>query len=123
MRRSRKLNPARRPSCPATRRRAQLSNVFSRPTRRRSCRRNTPTRSLPRHRRTRSAAGAKNAIDAFIQERLLREGLTPSPEADRRTLLRRVTLDLTGIPPTPEEVAAFLGRGRDAGEEIGRAHF
>ncbi len=49
-----------------------------------------------------------NPIDAFIQERLAREGLKPSPEADRRTLLRRVTLDLTGLPPTPEEVDAFL---------------
>ena len=47
-------------------------------------------------------------IDAFIQERLARAGLHPSPEADRRTLIRRVTLDLTGLPPTPEETAAFL---------------
>jgi hypothetical protein len=49
-----------------------------------------------------------NPIDNFIQARLAREGLTPSPEADRRTLLRRVTLDLTGIPPTPQEAEAFL---------------
>jgi hypothetical protein len=48
-----------------------------------------------------------NPIDAFIQDRLAREGLPSSPEADRRTLIRRVTLDLTGLPPTPEEVAAF----------------
>ena len=48
-----------------------------------------------------------NPIDAFIRERLAREGLKPSPEADRRTLARRVALDLTGIPPTPEEIAAF----------------
>src|ERR1700693_2141709 len=54
--------------------------------------------------------GAKinNPIDAFIQERLQREGLQPSPEADRRTLLRRVTFDLNGVPPTPEEMRAFL---------------
>ncbi|HTS65406.1 MAG TPA: PSD1 and planctomycete cytochrome C domain-containing protein [Candidatus Acidoferrales bacterium] len=51
-------------------------------------------------------AGA-NPIDYFIGERLAREGLHFSPEADRRTLIRRVTLDLTGLPPTPEEVAAF----------------
>src|SRR5580700_6895296 len=51
---------------------------------------------------------SNNPIDAFITERLLREGLSPSPEADRRTLLRRVTLDLTGIPPTPAEMQAFL---------------
>jgi hypothetical protein len=50
----------------------------------------------------------RNPIDAFILERLQREGLEPSPEADRRTLLRRVTLDLTGIPPTPSEMDAFL---------------
>src|SRR5688572_28119638 len=48
------------------------------------------------------------SIDAFIQERLAREGLKPSPEADRRTLIRRVSLDLTGLPPTPEEITAFL---------------
>ena len=50
----------------------------------------------------------EHPIDAFIQARLGREGLKPSPEADRRTLIRRVTLDLTGIPPTPAEVDAFL---------------
>jgi hypothetical protein len=50
----------------------------------------------------------QNAIDWFIRTRLEREGLKPSPEAGKRTLIRRVTLDLTGIPPTPEEVRAFL---------------
>jgi mono/diheme cytochrome c family protein len=50
----------------------------------------------------------RNAIDAFILARLERAGLQPSPEADRTTLLRRVTLDLTGLPPTPAEVDAFL---------------
>ena len=48
-----------------------------------------------------------NAIDRFIHERLMAEGLEPSPKADVRTLLRRVTLDLTGIQPTPKEYAAF----------------
>lgn len=47
-------------------------------------------------------------IDAFIRARLEKEGINPSPEADRATLLRRVCLDLTGLPPTPEEQAAFL---------------
>ncbi|QIF00713.1 PSD1 and planctomycete cytochrome C domain-containing protein [Roseimicrobium sp. ORNL1] len=49
-----------------------------------------------------------NAIDAFIRAKLVQEKLQPSPEASKQTLLRRVTLDLTGVPPTPEEVDAFL---------------
>ncbi|HKQ78885.1 MAG TPA: PSD1 and planctomycete cytochrome C domain-containing protein [Blastocatellia bacterium] len=61
----------------------------------------------------------RNPIDAFIQERLTREGLQASPEADRRTLIRRVSLDLTGLPPTPQEVAAFLNdRSPDAYEKV-----
>ena len=55
-----------------------------------------------------NAAWAKNAIDRFVLARLEREGLKPSPEADRVTLLRRLTFDLTGLPPTREEVAAYL---------------
>jgi hypothetical protein len=53
----------------------------------------------------------QNPIDYFLRARLEKEGLKPSPEADPRTLIRRVTLDLTGLPPTPEEVAAFLKDG------------
>ena len=53
-------------------------------------------------------AWPKNAIDAFVLEQLEREGLKPSPETDRATLIRRVTFDLTGLPPTPAEVDAFL---------------
>lgn len=49
-----------------------------------------------------------NAIDHFVLTRLDKEGLSPSPQAEKRTLIRRVTLDLTGLPPTPEEVEAFL---------------
>jgi hypothetical protein len=49
-----------------------------------------------------------NHIDAFIAARLQQHHLSFSPEADRRTLLRRVTFDLTGLPPTPEEINAFL---------------
>jgi len=51
---------------------------------------------------------ARNPIDAFILAKLEQEGLSPSPEADKPTLIRRLTLDLTGVPPTPEEVDAFL---------------
>jgi hypothetical protein len=54
------------------------------------------------------AAWPRNAIDNFIRARLEKEGLAPSAEADRRTLVRRLSLDLRGLPPTPEEVSAFL---------------
>jgi len=47
------------------------------------------------------------AIDFFVRERLKAEGLRPAPEADRRTLLRRLSFDLTGLPPTPEAADAF----------------
>jgi len=54
------------------------------------------------------ASWVRNAIDNFVLARLDREGLTPSPETDKETLIRRVTLDLTGLPPTPAETAQFL---------------
>ena len=55
-----------------------------------------------------NTAWPRNAIDNFILARLDREGLKPSPEADKVTLLRRLSYDLTGLPPTPEEVDSFL---------------
>jgi mono/diheme cytochrome c family protein len=50
----------------------------------------------------------RNPIDAFVLARLEKEGIKPSPEAPKETLLRRVSLDLTGLPPTPQEIDAFL---------------
>jgi hypothetical protein len=50
----------------------------------------------------------RNAIDRFVFARLEKENLAPSPEANRERLIRRVTLDLTGLPPAPQEVDAFL---------------
>ncbi len=61
----------------------------------------------------------RNGIDPFVLERLEREGLTPAAEADRSTLIRRVTLDLTGLPPTPAEVDSFLSdRSPNAYEKV-----
>lgn len=58
-----------------------------------------------------------NPIDAFVRARLAQERLRPSPEADRITLLRRVTLDLIGLPPRPEEADAFLADTRPGAYE------
>ena len=54
------------------------------------------------------SAWARQPLDKFILARQEKEGLVPSPEADKSSLLRRVSLDLSGLPPTPEEQAAFL---------------
>ena len=54
----------------------------------------------------------RNGIDRFVLARLEREHLEPTPPADRRTLIRRVTLDLTGLPPAPEQVRTFLADDR-----------
>src|SRR5262249_31666905 len=76
-----------------------------------------PTRSAPPL--VKGSAWPRNAIDQFLLARLEAEGLKPSPEADRHALVRRVALDLTGLPPTPEEVAAFLNDARpDAYEKL-----
>ena len=55
---------------------------------------------------------ARNAIDYFILAELEKQGLEPSVEADRRTLARRLSLDLTGLPPEPAEVEAFVNDNR-----------
>ena len=61
----------------------------------------------------------RNPIDRFILARLEKEGLKPSPEADRVTLIRRLSLDLLGLPPTPSEVDAFVNDKRpDAYERL-----
>jgi hypothetical protein len=57
---------------------------------------------------TRQTCWVRSPIDAFVLARLEAAGLRPAPEADRATLLRRVALDLVGLPPTPEELDAFL---------------
>ncbi len=54
------------------------------------------------------AEWARNEIDRFVLAKLDEHGLTPNADADKRTLLRRVTYDLTGLPPTPDEMRAFL---------------
>ncbi|MEO1994683.1 MAG: DUF1549 domain-containing protein, partial [Planctomycetaceae bacterium] len=54
------------------------------------------------------AASGRNPIDAFVAARLIQAGLELAAPADKTTLMRRVTLDLTGLPPTPEEVDAFI---------------
>ena len=77
-----------------------------------------PSRPSPPQVRSISSR-VRNPIDAFILEGLREEGLEFAPEADRVTLIRRVTFDVTGLPPTPEEVRAFLDDPRpDAYEHL-----
>jgi hypothetical protein len=71
-------------------------------------------RTLPRLKDT---AWARNVIDAFILARLEKEGLRPSPEADRATLIRRLYLDLLGLPPSIEEVDVFCADKRPGAYE------
>ena len=63
--------------------------------------------------RVRSELRVRTPVDAFVLARLEAAGLDLSPEADRATLIRRVTLDLTGLPPTPAEVASFVADSAD----------
>ena len=66
----------------------------------------TPTRPTPPT--VKNGDWVRNPVDAFILARLEAEGLTPAQEADKRTLIRRLSFDLTGLPPTREEVHQFL---------------
>jgi hypothetical protein len=77
----------------------------------------TPARpALPK---VRNSGWVRNPIDAFVLARLEKEGLAPAPEATKEILIRRVTLDLTGLPPTPAEVDAFLAdQAPDAYEKV-----
>lgn len=70
----------------------------------RSIRQKLNTESL----NTEHSSRPRNPIDAFIHHELAAHKINPSPEADRRTLLRRLSLDLIGLPPTPEEIEKFL---------------
>ena len=78
---------------------------------------------------TSNPSWVRNPIDAFVLHTLETKGIKPSPATDRRTLLRRLSLDLTGLPPTPEEVQAFLHDSRDKAYErqvdrlLGSPHF
>lgn len=66
-----------------------------------------------------NAAWVRNPIDRFILARLEKQGLKPAPEADRRTLARRLSLDLTGLPPDPADVEAFVNdKSPDAYEKL-----
>jgi cytochrome c553 len=69
--------------------------------------------------RVEGQAWCRNEIDRFVLGELERRGIEPSPEADRATLIRRVYLDVTGLPPTPEQIDAFVGdTGADAYERV-----
>jgi cytochrome c553 len=75
--------------------------------------------SQPRVPEVRDAAWAKSPIDRFVLAALEAKGLKPAAAADKRTLIRRATFDLTGLPPTPDEIRAFLEDTRpDAFERV-----
>jgi hypothetical protein len=77
------------------------------------------TPAVPRVEREADRQWAHTPVDAFILAGLRRAGLAPAPSADRRTLIRRLSFDLTGLPPAPEEVDAFLADARpDAYERL-----
>lgn len=77
---------------------------------------------LPEHRllpQVQNVERVRNSIDAFVLDRLEKENIQPAPEADRRTLIRRLSFDLLGLPPEPEDVEAFVADLRtDAYEKL-----
>lgn len=73
----------------------------------------------PRVPEPKDPVGVRTPIDSFVRDMLEKKGLVPSREADRATLLRRMTFDMHGLPPTPEEIAAFVNDTRsDAVERV-----
>src|SRR5262245_57927703 len=73
--------------------------------------------AVPEARNPQSAI--RNDLDAFLLAKLAEQKLTYAPEADRRTLIRRVYFDLIGLPPTPEQVEAFVNdKSKDAYEKL-----
>ena len=66
-----------------------------------------------------AAAWVRNPVDAFVLQAMREQGLQPAPEADRRTLIRRLSFDLLGLPPTPEDIEAFVAdTAPDAWEKL-----
>lgn len=74
--------------------------------------------TFPSPPRTQNQAWPRHDIDRFVLARLEHEGLLPAPEADRVTWLRRVSFDLIGLPPSPEQVAEFLANERSNAYEL-----
>src|SRR5260370_8905529 len=75
--------------------------------------------SFQKPKRPAPPSATRNPIDAFIQAKLSAEGLSPAPEADRLALIRRATYDLHGLPPTAQEVKAFVeDKSPDADEKM-----
>ena len=75
--------------------------------------------AIPAFSDSKDSAWARSSLDAFVLARMKKEGLTPSHQADRSVLIRRLSFDLTGLPPTPAEIAAFVAdRSRQAWEQL-----